>query len=332
MSRNYGTVDTGIWRHQHFKALPDDAKLMAMYLRTCDHGNMLGCFHLPIGYMMGDLKWTEQHCLNTVSALSVHGFAKYCSETEFVLIPKHLEKFPLQNESVATGAMKCWRDIPHAFSYFHEITEILHGQEKVSAQCKAELTEALTTVPTRCRVPYPDPDPEPVPEQEKRQTRSASPPKPVLKTRKGKSLSGASLDRFECFWAAFNYKRGKAEAADAWIAFNPDDDLTARIVAAAQAEAKRRPSIVAAGMTPKMAQGWLTAQRWEDEHPPAIPTPNPRNGAGGYVINGKTYRLPPMTDDVACCKLAEELGVSLRGLERRTAHDRLRAELERRAS
>jgi hypothetical protein len=143
-------------------------------------------------------------------------------------------------------------------------------------------------------------------------------------------LKGESLARFERFWQAFDYKRGKAEAADSWLALKPDDELAARIVAAAAAEAKRRPAIVDAGHTPKMAQGWLTARRWEDEHAPAIP--KRQRAPGVFVVNGKEYRLPSMNDDVACCKLAEELGVSLRGLERQVAHARLRAELEKRAA
>lgn len=85
-------------------------------------------------------------------------------------------------------------------------------------------------------------------------------------TRKQRTLSGKRLKTFLIFWDKFNYKKGRAEAADSWIDIPV---LTAKICEqifrAAEIEAKRRPEIIKTGHTPKMAQGWLTARRWEDE-------------------------------------------------------------------
>lgn len=84
-------------------------------------------------------------------------------------------------------------------------------------------------------------------------------------TKKGRKLKGVNLDRFERFWQAFDYRKGKAEAADAWLDLKPDEDLAEEIISGAEAEANKRPSLIQAGYTPKMAQGWLTGRRWEDE-------------------------------------------------------------------
>ena len=43
------------------------------------------------------------------------------------------------------------------------------------------------------------------------------------------------------------------------------DALVETIVAAARREAAARQSLVAAGKSPKWAQGWITARRWEDD-------------------------------------------------------------------
>lgn len=87
-------------------------------------------------------------------------------------------------------------------------------------------------------------------------------------TKKKKRLEGRRLEAFMQFWEAFGYKSGKADAADAWLEI---PELTAAIVAqivkAAQAEAAARPALRAAGKTPKMAQGWISSRRWEDERP-----------------------------------------------------------------
>lgn len=84
-------------------------------------------------------------------------------------------------------------------------------------------------------------------------------------TRRKRKLTGKRLATFERFWEAFGYSKGKAEAADAWLDI-PEltDALVARIVAAAEREAQRRPAMLEAGKTPKMAQGWISGRRWED--------------------------------------------------------------------
>lgn len=85
-------------------------------------------------------------------------------------------------------------------------------------------------------------------------------------TRKKKKLTGKRLETFNTFWEKFDYKKGKAEAADSWLDI-PELTiaLCEKINSAAEIEAKRRPELELAGKTPKMAQGWLTSRRWEDE-------------------------------------------------------------------
>lgn len=87
-----------------------------------------------------------------------------------------------------------------------------------------------------------------------------------LVTRKKKRLSGKRYETFEIFWDKFNYKKGRAEAADAWLEIPELNKLTCELIfSAAEQEAKCRMDLIANGKTPKMAQGWITARRWEDE-------------------------------------------------------------------
>jgi len=85
-------------------------------------------------------------------------------------------------------------------------------------------------------------------------------------TKKKRKLTGKRLETFEQFWDAFAYKSGKAEAADSWLDI-PEltDSIVAKIMDSAKREAEARPSMVSAGKTPKMAQGWISGRRWEDE-------------------------------------------------------------------
>ena len=85
-------------------------------------------------------------------------------------------------------------------------------------------------------------------------------------TKKKKRLSGKRLATFDRFWTCFDYKKAKAEAADAWLEIPSLTDLLVdQICLAAEQEAKRRPLLINQGRTPKYAQGWLTGRRWEDE-------------------------------------------------------------------
>lgn len=88
----------------------------------------------------------------------------------------------------------------------------------------------------------------------------------VYLTKKGKKLSGKRLKTFLQFWDTFDHKSGKADAADIWLGIPTlTDSIMVDILSAAKIEAGNRPAWRAKGNTPKMAQGWLSGRRWEDE-------------------------------------------------------------------
>jgi hypothetical protein len=109
---------------------------------------------------------------------------------------------------------------------------------------------------------------------------SGEPPGKVDVTSKGHKLAGKRLETFERFWRAFGLPKGKAEAAEAWRNIPKlTDALVEQIVLAAEREAAAREQIVAAGKTPKWAQGWLSGRRWEDEPPADTREPPPKTAA-----------------------------------------------------
>ncbi len=97
------------------------------------------------------------------------------------------------------------------------------------------------------------------------------------RSKKGRIIRCKKLRSFDLFWDAFNYKHGRAEAADAWLdIIGLNKAILDRIIDRAGQEAKARPDLIASGKTPKMAQGWLSGRRWEDEAGPgAIKRPDP---------------------------------------------------------
>ena len=100
-------------------------------------------------------------------------------------------------------------------------------------------------------------------------------PSAWYETRKKRRLTGRRLESFNRFWRAFGYPKGKAEAADAWLDIPKlTNALVEAIVDAAGREAAARPGLAAKGRSPKWAQGWLAARRWEDgdEAADSVPT------------------------------------------------------------
>ena len=86
-------------------------------------------------------------------------------------------------------------------------------------------------------------------------------------TKSGKKLSGKALQQFEAFWKEFDYKKGKADAADIWFRMYRHIDFVTfnRILKSAAREASGRDELIIQHRIPIMAQGWLHSRRWEDE-------------------------------------------------------------------
>ena len=113
--------------------------------------------------------------------------------------------------------------------------------------------------------PSPNPSPNPSPKTEHTASVDADEVDFYL-TKKKKKLLGKRLKAFNLFWESFNYKTGKAEAADSWLDIPfLTDALVDKIIKAAKLEALNRKELKEQGTTPKMAQGWLSGKRWEDE-------------------------------------------------------------------
>lgn len=71
--------------------------------------------------------------------------------------------------------------------------------------------------------------------------------------------------RFEEFWNAFGDKRSRKPAETAFLKIKHlNQQLFESILVGAKNYASLRPAMVARGSTSKMAQGWLTDERWKD--------------------------------------------------------------------
>lgn len=131
------------------------------------------------------------------------------------------------------------------------------GLESTSSILQVDLSNPLQS-------PCPSPSPYPSPRDSKANSASRSrESNPKAKP----MLEGKSLELFDQFWDAFDFKQSRKQAEKAWADI-PDmtEELAAKICEAARREATLRPQYTARGRSPKYPQGWLNDRRWEDDY------------------------------------------------------------------
>lgn len=130
--REYGTIHKGFWANESLKALDTDCRLLAAYLLTSPHTNMIGAFRLPDAYACEDLNWTPERLRNGFETLSGVGFIKYSESGKWVWIVKFLQFNKPANPNMLKAAAKMAEGIPASVPFRSEILSSLCLRESVS--------------------------------------------------------------------------------------------------------------------------------------------------------------------------------------------------------
>ena len=102
--REYSKVSPKLWRSPRFRSLAnEDARLLYLFVLTCEHQSSAGCFRLPDAYAAADLAWTSDrlHAARThlVNAdLLVHDAA-----TDEYFVPRWFRHNPPTNPKHRKG-------------------------------------------------------------------------------------------------------------------------------------------------------------------------------------------------------------------------------------
>jgi hypothetical protein len=110
--RAYGQIHSSFWTSATIRGLTDDGRILAAYLLTSPHTNMIGCFRLPDGYACDDLGWPADRVSKAFSDLDGAGFASRTSTTKWVLIHKFLKWSPVKGPKQAKGAANLLLQVP----------------------------------------------------------------------------------------------------------------------------------------------------------------------------------------------------------------------------
>lgn len=86
--RDYGSVSPQFWIGKTGKALrgKPEAQLLALYLMTCPHANMIGVFHCPVMYMAHETGLGFEGASKALASLVDIGFCLYDEDSETVFV------------------------------------------------------------------------------------------------------------------------------------------------------------------------------------------------------------------------------------------------------
>ncbi|MDA0231430.1 MAG: hypothetical protein O3B21_14765 [Proteobacteria bacterium] len=179
--RTYGRIETSFWQNPKVRALScDESRHLLLYLYSCPHGNSLGCFVLPDGYIMADLNWPAETLALRFSELTAKRFIERDPNNYLVRIAGWFGHNKIENRNVALGAMKIIAALPRGSIFDNLLADLEAIDNKFLMPLLCASGSHRERVPKRSESPEPEPEPEPKPEPEEEAALSARarPPAP----------------------------------------------------------------------------------------------------------------------------------------------------------
>ncbi|WP_257829759.1 hypothetical protein [Burkholderia glumae] len=153
--------------------MTDDGRILAAYLLTTNHANMLGCFYMPAGYVAEDLKWSIERVREGFAELFQKGFATFSEGSNWVVIHTFLKWNQLENPNVVKAAVKLFDQIPDDCGLKPLLARFIGKYEKRFPAAKLNPIETVLE-PYRTQDQKQDQEPEPKPELEEEQQQASA--------------------------------------------------------------------------------------------------------------------------------------------------------------
>lgn len=158
--RDYGRVYTTFWADHCMRASSEDARMLALYLKTSPHSTIAGVFRLPDGYVCDDLQWSSERVAKAFAELLSNGFANRCETTKWVWVCEHFVENRPDNPNQRKAAAKIAVSVPDDCSWKPEFMR----------DCSEVLALDPWTPPNRSETV-----PKPLPNQEQKQEQKQHP-------------------------------------------------------------------------------------------------------------------------------------------------------------
>jgi hypothetical protein len=252
--RDYAKVSPQFWTGATGKSLrgDPDAVIVAMYLMTSPHANMIGLYHLPKLYIAHETGLTIEGASKGLQRCIEALFCTYDEASEHVFVHE-MARFQIGDsldikdkrcKGVENELEKCPKGaLQHAF------------REKYASAFHLAPSKGL-------------------PRGKK------APTKPRAGTRTGTGTGtepcSADAERFDRFYSAYPKKVAKEAAQKAFAKVDPDDDVLGKMLAALAVQKQSAEWQKENGQFIPHPATWINGKRWLDEQ-----------GASSVQINGR---------------------------------------------
>ena len=112
--KTFGKIESRFWISDDIQALSDSAKLMALYLLTTGHGNLIGIFKLSRGYMADDLCWDLTTVQNTLAELQSNNFLTLSEQGNYLCIHRFMDHNPTVNQKQIIARLRALTELPES--------------------------------------------------------------------------------------------------------------------------------------------------------------------------------------------------------------------------
>jgi len=116
--RDYGKVCSQFWTGKTGRKLRGDpiSQVVALYLVTSPHSNMIGAYYCPLAYIANDTGLTTEGALKGLMKLVSEGFCEYDQETDWVWV-KEMARFQIAdtlkpNDNLVISIRKEYGQLP----------------------------------------------------------------------------------------------------------------------------------------------------------------------------------------------------------------------------
>ncbi len=124
--KGFGKVSGQFWISDDIQSLSDKAKLLALYLLTTGHGNLIGIFRMPKGYIAADLNWDEPSVERAITELTTSGFLLASEHCHYICIPQFMEHNPVDNITQIDARLKLLVRLPESLlEDLPEVTSVI---------------------------------------------------------------------------------------------------------------------------------------------------------------------------------------------------------------
>ena len=254
--RKHANVSAQFWTGATGKQIRKagiEAQLLALYLVTSPHSNMLGIYYLPILYICHETGLSDAKARKALDGLAALGFCEYDERTEHVWV-REMVRYQLGEDLDADD-----NRIKGVKAMLKKLAKNPFTSKFVA---KYALMYHLDIVPCGTLSPFEGPC-EGLEAPSKQLTGAGA------VTGTGDSPARAERtslqDRFNRFWDAYPKKLSKGDAEKAWQKIKPGEQLLTQMLNAITAAKTSDDWQKDSGQFIPYPASWLNAKRWEDE-------------------------------------------------------------------